>query len=170
MCWLTARGKKVEKKSQKVHKTMANLALQKFRPGSSILPSSSFRPEPGKQAAEPQKKLPTLALFPNGSPSGNLCPTGDHFLSNQAQAGLWPAGPGWIVRRVRFSWVNFSGVRESLQRKFKYSLSSMVQLVILINLEMSIILMMLLTTAHIENHWNSEIISIFGALYIYLNL
>ena len=33
---------------------MANLALQKFRPGSSILPSSSFRPEPGQQAAELQ--------------------------------------------------------------------------------------------------------------------
>ena len=33
---------------------MANLALQKFRPGSSILPSSSIRPEPGKQAAELQ--------------------------------------------------------------------------------------------------------------------
>ena len=55
---------------------MANLALQKFRPGSSILPSSSFRPEPGKQAAElqidTQKRLPTLALFSNGSPSGYL--------------------------------------------------------------------------------------------------
>ena len=63
---------------------MANLALQKFRPGSSILPSSSFRPEPGKQAAElqidTQKRLPTLALFSNGSPSGYLGPTGDLFL------------------------------------------------------------------------------------------
>ena len=63
---------------------MANLALQKFRPGSSILPSSSFRPEPGKQAAElhidTQKRLPTLALFPNGSPSGYRGPTGDLFL------------------------------------------------------------------------------------------
>ena len=83
MCWLTARGKKVGKKSQQVHKTMANLALQKFRPGSSILPSSSFRPEPGKQAAElqidTQKRLPTLALFPNGSPSGYRGPTEDLF-------------------------------------------------------------------------------------------
>ena len=78
------RGKKIGKKSQKVHKTMANLALQKFRPGSSILPSSSFRPEHGKQAAElqidTQKRLPTLALSPNRSPSGYLCPTGDLFL------------------------------------------------------------------------------------------
>ena len=83
-CWLTARGKTFEKISQKVRKTMANLALQIFRPGSSILPSSSFRPEPGMQAAElqidTQKRLPTLALFPNGSPSGYLGPTGDLFL------------------------------------------------------------------------------------------
>ena len=83
-CWLTDRGKTFEKKSQKVRKTMANLALQKFRPGSSILPSSSFRPEPGKQAAElqidTQKRLPTLALFPIGSPSGYRGPTGDPFL------------------------------------------------------------------------------------------
>ena len=64
---------------------MANLALQKFRPGSSILPSSSFRPEPGKQAAElqidTQKRLPTLALFPNGPPSGYLDPTGNLALN-----------------------------------------------------------------------------------------
>ena len=63
---------------------MANLSLQKFRPGSSILPGSSFRPEPGKQAAElqidTQKRFPTLALFPNGPPSGYLDPTGDLFL------------------------------------------------------------------------------------------
>ena len=62
---------------------MANLSLQKFRPGSSILPGSSFRPEPGKQAAElqidTQKRLSRLALFPNGSPSGYLGPTGDLF-------------------------------------------------------------------------------------------
>ena len=77
-------GKKNAKKLQQVDETMANLALQKFRPGSSILPSSSFRPEPGKQAAElhidTQKRLPTLALFPNGSPSGYRGPTGDLFL------------------------------------------------------------------------------------------
>ena len=64
---------------------MANLALQKFRPGSSILPSSSFRPEPGKQAAElhidTQKRLPTLALFPNGPPSGYLDPAGNLALN-----------------------------------------------------------------------------------------
>ena len=83
-CWLSAGGKKNAKKLQQVDETMANLALQKFRPGSSILPSSSFRPEPGKQAAElhidTQKRLPTLALFPNGSPSGYRGPTGDLFL------------------------------------------------------------------------------------------
>ena len=33
---------------------MANLSLQKFRPGSSTLPGSSFRPEPEKQDAELQ--------------------------------------------------------------------------------------------------------------------
>ena len=64
---------------------MANLSLQKFRPGSSILPGSSFRPEPGKQAAElqidTQKRLPTLALFPNGPPSGYLDPAGNLALN-----------------------------------------------------------------------------------------
>ena len=64
---------------------MANLSLQKFRPGSSILPGSSFRPESGKQAAElqidTQKRLPTLALFPNGLPSGYLDPTGNLALN-----------------------------------------------------------------------------------------
>ena len=78
-------AKKLGEKSQKVHKTMANLSLQKFRLGSSILPGSSFRPEPGKQAAElqidTQKRLPTLALFPNGLPSGYLDPTGNLALN-----------------------------------------------------------------------------------------
>ena len=64
---------------------MANLSLQKFRPGSSILPGSSFRPESGKQAAElqidTQKRLPTLALFPNGPPSGYLDPAGNLALN-----------------------------------------------------------------------------------------
>ena len=79
------RGQKNAKKLQQVDETMANLALQKFRPGSSILPSSSFRPEPGKQAAElhidTQKRLPTLALFPNGPPSGYLDPAGNLALN-----------------------------------------------------------------------------------------
>ena len=82
---------------------MANSALQKFRPGSSILPSSSFRPEPGKQAAElhidTQKRLPTLALFPNGSPSGYRGPTGDLFLY---------VGP--LFRCASISWIH---VRDS---------------------------------------------------------
>ena len=64
---------------------MANLSLQKFRPGSSILPGSSFRPESGKQAAElqidTQKRLPALALFPNGPPSGYLDPAGNLALN-----------------------------------------------------------------------------------------
>merc|ERR1712055_645127 len=78
-------AKKLGEKIIKSSKTMANLSLQKFRPGSSILPGSSFRPESGKQAAElqidTQKRLPTLALFPNGLPSGYLDPTGNLALN-----------------------------------------------------------------------------------------
>ena len=33
------------------------------------------------------------------------------FLSTRPRAGIWPAGPRWMVRRVQFSWVHlaFSG-------------------------------------------------------------
>ena len=62
---------------------MKNLALQKVRPGSSILLGSSFRLEPGMQSAElqinTQNRLLTVALFPNGSHSGYMGPRGDLF-------------------------------------------------------------------------------------------
>ena len=62
---------------------MENLALQKVRPGSSILLGSSFRLEPGMQSAElqinTQNRLLTVALFPNGSHSGYMGPRGDLF-------------------------------------------------------------------------------------------
>ena len=81
-CWSSAKGKKIAKKSQKVHKTMANLALQKVRPGSSILPQFLLPTrvwKAGCWAAKGHPKRLHIALFPNGSPSGYMGPTGDLF-------------------------------------------------------------------------------------------
>ena len=78
------RAKKLQKNHKKFTKQWQILPCKKLGLAPPSCPSFSFRPESGKQAAElqidTQERLPTLALFPNGSPSGYRGPTGDPFF------------------------------------------------------------------------------------------